>query len=41
MKIKFKSLHSFEDRITESNLVLNKFPNRLPIICERSHNCKK
>ena len=31
----FKSEHSFSDRIAESNRVLQKYPDRLPIICEK------
>ena len=38
----FKYEYTFEQRFTESNRVLNKYPDRIPIICERlktSINC--
>ena len=31
----YKKSHSFEDRISESSKLLEKYPNRIPIICER------
>lgn len=34
----FKNNFTFEDRYRESMRVLNKFPDRIPIICERSLN---
>ena len=33
----FKYEYTFEQRFTESNRVLNKYPDRIPIICERSY----
>tara|TARA_B100000902_G_C26846546_1_gene686024 strand:+ start:73 stop:474 length:402 start_codon:yes stop_codon:yes gene_type:complete len=33
--ISFKKTHSFEKRKNESDRVLAKYPNRIPIICER------
>ena len=39
----FKNEFKFEDRLAESKRVLTKYPDRLPIICERSlisaHDC--
>lgn len=32
----FKDKYSFDDRVLESNRIINKYPHRLPIICERS-----
>ncbi len=37
---KFKETHTFESRISESQRVLNKYPDRIPVICERSKYCK-
>jgi len=34
---RFKQAHSFENRCKESERVLNKFPTRIPIICEKSY----
>ena len=31
----YKKSHSFEERISESSKLLEKYPNRIPIICER------
>jgi len=31
----FKASHSFEDRIRETSNILLKYPDRLPIICEK------
>lgn len=31
----YKKSHSFEDRISESSKLLEKYPDRIPIICER------
>ena len=31
----FKSRHSLEKRIEESTRIIEKYPNRIPIICER------
>jgi len=36
----FKQKYSFEERQTESNRIIHKYPHRLPIICERSSFCK-
>jgi GABA(A) receptor-associated protein len=39
----FKNEFKFQDRLTESKRVLAKYPDRVPIICERSltaaHDC--
>jgi GABA(A) receptor-associated protein len=39
----FKNEFSFEDRLAEAKRVLSKYPDRIPIICERSliasHDC--
>ena len=32
----FKDNYAFEDRLLESTRIINKYPHRLPIICERS-----
>jgi GABA(A) receptor-associated protein len=34
--IPFKQEFKFQDRLDESRRVLNKYPDRIPIICERS-----
>jgi|LauGreDrversion4_2_1035121.scaffolds.fasta_scaffold00184_26 GABA(A) receptor-associated protein len=34
----FKKKHSFEDRKKESERVINVYPERVPIICERSNS---
>ena len=34
----FKYNYSFEERAIESNRIINKYPCRLPIICERAKN---
>jgi GABA(A) receptor-associated protein len=31
----FKSQYSFEDRFAESSRILEKYPDRIPIICEK------
>jgi GABA(A) receptor-associated protein len=36
---KFKNTHPFSSRLSESLRVLNKYPDRVPIICEKSKNC--
>ena len=36
----FKSKHRFEYRQKEANKVLEKYPNRVPIICEKLPSCK-
>ena len=39
----YKLLYSFNDRFNESQRILEKYPDRIPIICERSniasHDC--
>jgi GABA(A) receptor-associated protein len=37
----FKQNHSLYERINESNRIINKYPGRIPIICERSNAAKK
>ena len=32
----FKNNHNFNKRLSESNRIMNKYPDRLPIICQRS-----
>lgn len=34
--MKFKSQYSFQARVEESTRIMNKYPDRLPIICEKS-----
>lgn len=36
----FKKKYSLEKRIEESTRILNKYPDRIPVIVERSDNCK-
>jgi GABA(A) receptor-associated protein len=39
----FKNEFTFQDRLTEAKRVLSKYPDRIPVICERSviasHDC--
>ena len=37
----FKSKNSLEDRKKESNRVLTNYPNKIPIICEKSKQSEK
>ena len=37
----FKSKHSFEERINESQRIMEKYPDRIPIICEKNINSNK
>ena len=37
-KSKFKSNHPFEKRFNESKRILEKYPDRVPVICERITN---
>ena len=34
----FKNRYSFESRVADAKRVLNKYPDRAPIICERSNS---
>lgn len=36
----FKDTHTFDQRCKESNRVLSKYPDRIPIICEKIANKK-
>lgn len=36
MKRRYKDLYTFEERRAESERVMRKFPDRIPIICERA-----
>jgi GABA(A) receptor-associated protein len=36
--MKFKRDYNFQKRMEEANRVINKFPDRVPIICEKSRN---
>ena len=38
MTFKFQNIHSLEDRKKESNRIISKYPDRVPIICEKSKN---
>lgn len=38
IKNDFKSKHSYEKRVEESDRIICKYPNRVPIICERINN---
>ena len=35
MYFQFKNKHSFEDRKEEANRIINKYPERIPITCEK------
>lgn len=37
----FKNQYSFEERLSESTRVINKYPERIPIICQRSTNAAR
>jgi len=34
----FKDKYPFDERVSESMRIINKYPHRLPIICERAKN---
>ncbi len=34
----FKTKHSFENRVSESGRIRSKYPDRIPIICEKANN---
>lgn len=36
-KFKFKNEHKFDERVGESTRVLTKYPDRVPIICQKSN----
>ena len=36
--MKFKSMHSFNDRKEEYLRIKSKHPNKIPVICEKHHN---
>jgi GABA(A) receptor-associated protein len=36
----FKDSHSFQNRLHESTRIIHKYPDRIPIICEKKHNDK-
>ena len=36
----FKDRFTFDERMTEANRVINKHPDKLPIICEKNKNSK-
>ena len=35
---RFKEIHTFEKRLTESKRILSKYPERVPVICEKYDN---
>ncbi len=37
----FKNKYTIEDRIQESYKAINKYPDRIPVICEKSQNASK
>lgn len=41
MRTSFKQLYPLHDRCAESNKVLQKYPDKIPIICERSSSAKR
>jgi GABA(A) receptor-associated protein len=40
-KFKFKNSFYFTDRLEESQRMLRKFPDRVPIICEKNPSCRE
>ena len=38
--VSFKNEFKFEDRLSEAEKVLGKYPDRIPVICERASNVK-
>ena len=38
--MKFKTEYTFEQRVQESSRVLSKYPERIPVICERTEKSK-
>ena len=38
--MKFKSMYSLNQRINESSRIMNKYPDKIPIICEKSTDKK-
>lgn len=38
--MKFKSQYTFQSRLEESTRIMNKYPDRIPIICEKMNNIK-
>jgi len=38
MTLNFKKRHSLDDRIMESSRIKNKYPERIPVICEKLNN---
>ena len=37
----FKKLYSYEDRLTDSTQIRNKYPDRIPVICEQNTSIRK
>jgi len=37
----YKSIHSFDERLKDTSLIMIKYPDRLPIICEKSNYASK
>lgn len=40
MKKRFVEKHTFQDRLNASTKLVNLYPDRIPVICEPSRNCK-
>lgn len=36
----FKEKHSFDERQKQYNNIINKYPDKIPIICEKNYNIK-
>lgn len=36
--MRFRTTHTFEERLQESNRITQKYPERIPIICEKAKN---
>lgn len=39
-KFKFKNSFSFSNRLDEAQRIIEKYPDRIPIICEKNPSCK-
>lgn len=40
-KLNFQKMYTFDQRYVEGLRVLSKYPERIPIICERDNNCNE
>ena len=37
----FKVTHSFSDRVKESKRIMDKYPDKIPVICERNFSSNR